>query len=80
MNRTLNNPASRVLVTAAACVLALSPVAFGQSSKKDEPLRPPTAPLATTSSPNYIAMGTGVALAALVLGVSFIPSKRGHQD
>jgi hypothetical protein len=65
-----------------ALVLAPAPAALGQAvgSAKKEELRPPVAPLSTSASAPYIPMGVGLLLAALVIGMNFIPSKRGHQD
>ncbi len=58
------------------------PTALAQSGevKKGEPARPPTAPLGNNTSAPFLPMGIGILVAILVVGVSFIPSRRGHQD
>jgi hypothetical protein len=65
-----------------AAAVALAPVALGQPTegKKGEPLKPPTAQAGSNTAGPWLPMLIGVGVAALVVGVSFIPSKRGHQD
>ncbi|MFN7020475.1 MAG: hypothetical protein ACK4WH_04000 [Phycisphaerales bacterium] len=70
------------VLAVAALALAVSAPALAQTSgtRKKEELRPPVPPASTTSSPPTIPLLVGIALAAMVFGVAFIPSKRGHQD
>lgn len=50
------------------------------AAKKEKEFKPP-APLPPTAPPSApLQMAVGVLLLALLMGVSFIPSKRGHQD
>lgn len=71
-----------VIALAAASTLAVAPAALGQAtgSSRKEPLTPPTAPLSSDSSAPWKPMIAAVVIGAIVLGVAFIPSKRGHQD
>jgi hypothetical protein len=74
---------SLVIALAAVCHVAPS-VALAQPqptpAKKQREYKPPT-PLPPTNPPsNPMQMGVAVLLLAIVLAVSLIPSKRGHQD
>jgi hypothetical protein len=51
----------------------------GGSKKKVEVLNPPTPPLGKSDIP-WTPYFVAVLLAGLIVGVNFIPSKRGHQD
>lgn len=56
------------------------PGAPAGTQKKEKEFKPP-APLAPTAPPSApLQMAVGILLLALLMGVSFIPSKRGHQD
>ncbi|MCC6320400.1 MAG: hypothetical protein IT438_03065 [Phycisphaerales bacterium] len=79
---TRRSGSARVCIAAAviaACALA-APAPAQSGGKKKEELRPPVPPQTTSSSPPTIPLLVGIALAAMVAGVAFIPSKRGHQD
>lgn len=67
------------LVFVAAGLVAASS-AFAQVNKKEEPLKPPTPPAVGTNWSPLMSMLIGIVLGGMVLGVAFIPSKRGHQD
>lgn len=78
--------ASRVVRAAAILAAGLLPLASLSAQptpeKKDDPSkieapqpRPPSKPAST-----FASMMAALTLAALVIGVNFIPSKRGHQD
>ena len=64
--------------------LAVTPVAIAQptdsSGKKVEPLKPPIPPATNNSTAPIMPKLIGAVLAAVAVGVAFIPSKRGHQD
>jgi len=56
------------------------PGAPGGTAKKEKEFKPP-APLPPSAPPSApLQMAVGVLLLALLMGVSCIPSKRGHQD
>ncbi|MBC7771982.1 MAG: hypothetical protein H7210_05770 [Pyrinomonadaceae bacterium] len=67
---------------AAAVVVALLPLSTLSAQNSDDPNkveapqpRPPSKPASTLAG-----MASAMLLGALVVGVNFIPSKRGHQD
>jgi hypothetical protein len=74
---------TRTLLAAAAVALlsvpALAQPSDTNKSKKNEPLVPPTPPPNKSDIP-WTPYIVAVVLAGLVVGVNFIPSKRGHQD
>lgn len=71
----------------AACVF-LAPstdphaAAFAQADgKKAVILQPPTPPTGQSGDgAGFLTYGFGILLAGIVLGICFLPSKRGHQD
>ena len=77
------------LVLAAAVVLAVgaSPLmgqtggggGGGGTKKKEVVLVAPTPPVGKSDTP-WMPYGVAILLAGLIIGVNFIPSKRGHQD
>lgn len=84
MNPNIRSRRIHILARPAAfagAALLCAGVALGQgSTKKDEPLRPPTPPSTGTSWSPILSTLVGIGAAALVLGAGLIPSKRGHQD
>ncbi len=73
------------LVCVGLCALgaaAMSAPALAQSTsgtRKVEPLTPPTPPPTNAGTP-WMPMITMFVLLAIIVGVNFLPSKRGHQD
>lgn len=76
--RRLGRPLGRIALAAAVCVASAS-TALAQP-RKDEPLRPPVPPSGGSNWSPVYSMLVGIVVGGLVLGVAFIPSKRGHQD
>ena len=76
----------RPLATAAAALLlsaAMAAPALGQSSRKSnesDVLEPPAMGSLKQSDSILPRFGVAMVIAALVIGVNLIPSKRGHQD
>lgn len=79
MNATHRRRISRAVVLAGACLVCAG-TALGQSTKKEEPLRPPTPPTTGSNWSPVLSVLVGLGMSGLVLGAAFIPSKRGHQD
>ncbi len=70
-----------LLVLGAACVLAVAAdVASAQSGIGIQRLTPPTMNPPKEAESDLGAMGMGILILLLVVGVNFIPSKRGHKD
>lgn len=68
------------LTSVATGLLLAASVAVAQPARKEEPLKPPVPPSTGTNWSPLMSMFVGVLMSGLVLGVAFIPSKRGHQD
>ncbi len=69
------------IVLAAAALLGSSPApAQAQQPRQEDRLLPPTPPAVGTNWSPLMSMLISIVLSGLVLGVAFIPSKRGHQD
>jgi hypothetical protein len=79
MNAHPRRRLSRTLLIAGVC-LACASTALAQATKKEEPLRPPTPPTSGSTWSPVLSLLVALAMGGLVLGVAFIPSKRGHQD
>lgn len=77
---TNRRPTAAFAVAALTLIMSVPALAQPSGTRKKEELRPPVPPASTTSSPPTIPLLVGIALAAMVAGVAFIPSKRGHQD
>jgi hypothetical protein len=82
----LSRISSRLARSAAALALGaalLASPALGQDSsaskKKETVLVPPAPPLGKSDTP-WTPIGVAVLLLLIIVGVNFIPSKRGHQD
>ena len=70
-----------LLVVAASCVLATAAgVALAQSGIGVQRLSPPTMNPPKEAESDLGAMAMGILILLLVVGVNFIPSKRGHKD
>lgn len=69
-----------VWTSLATGLLLSASIAVAQPTKKEEPLNPPVPPPTGSNWSPLTSMAVGVLLSGLVLGVAFIPSKRGHQD
>lgn len=79
MSRSLMN--GRVRTLAAAClVLPLCVLASPSGAQEDEATLTPPAVREPDSVPTIRTLLAVAILAAAGIGVSFIPSKRGHQD
>jgi hypothetical protein len=76
----------RPLATAAAALLLsamLAAPALGQSSRRNEQpdvLEPPSMGSLKQTDSVLPRLGMAMVIAAMVIGVNLIPSKRGHQD
>ena len=64
----------------AGVVLLVAGSVLAQSTNKKDALAPPTPPAGNSSSSMIVSILIGIVMGGLVLGVAFIPSKRGHQD
>lgn len=81
MNRlTPRCPSALRAVVLLAVVAGATSLAAAQPARPDERLVPPTPPAASTNWSPLMSMLVGIVISGLVLGVAFIPSKRGHQD
>jgi len=75
----------RTLLTAALLAAAMlftvsaSAQEGGTKKKEVQPLIAPVPPIGKSDTP-WMPYGVAVILAGLIIGVNFIPSKRGHQD
>lgn len=76
----MRSTANRLLISAAALTLSALPV-LAQAAAGDAPapIKPPT-PGTPDSPPMVWNVLLAVIIVGLVVGVSLIPSKRGHQD
>jgi hypothetical protein len=70
---------SRLVALAAGLLLCVGPV-MAQVARKPEVLRPPSPPSGAGNWSPIWSVLVGLLVGSLVLGVAFIPSKRGHQD
>ena len=72
---------ARLVVVAGAVVAVAAPGVMAQSGKKKEKVElvVPTPPVGKSETP-WMPYGAAILLAGLIIGVNFIPSKRGHQD
>lgn len=82
MSTTFHRTA-RLVLAAAALVAVSAPSVLAQSGgtkkKEVQPLVAPTPPVGKSDIP-WTPYGVAIILAGLIIGVNFIPSKRGHQD
>ncbi len=83
MSTFTNRSARLVLAAAAVIAVAAAPLMAqtggGGTKKKEVVLVAPTPPVGKSDIP-WTPYGVAVILAGLIIGVNFIPSKRGHQD
>jgi hypothetical protein len=74
------NPFASTLLAGLASLLVTSTTVLAQAAADaPQPLKPPT-PGTPDSPPMIWNVLLAVVIVALVVGVSLIPSKRGHQD